>query len=142
MNRIRLHTDYLGFRLYLVGEDGFARDAAGRYIVHVLISRIGEPRVHSVRIPNCVAWSSQEAEKLSWAHGRRLVDEKLFPLPQPATLAGALMYLAERGYSWKPDRFGADADDVPTPVMASVEPRVRKQPQLRRPVVEDYLALA
>jgi hypothetical protein len=111
MNRIRLHLDYRGFRLHLVGEDGFARDAHGRYIVHILISEIGVDRVIHVRLPNCAAWTSDEAEKLSWTYGRQLIDEKIFPLPAPKTLAAALLALAESGFSWKPDRFSLGEAD-------------------------------
>lgn len=105
---MKLHQDYKGYRLYLIGEDGFARDYAGRFIVHVMISKVGANALHVVRIPNCTAWTSDEAEKLSAEHGKRLIDEGAFPMPERRGLAAELLLFSALGPCWKPDRFRTD----------------------------------
>jgi hypothetical protein len=79
MNRLKLHKDYLGFRLYMIGEDGFERDRFGRYFVHVLVSEIGSQDLYRIPIPKSYAWTSQEAEKLSWEHGMLLIEQGRIP---------------------------------------------------------------
>lgn len=108
---MKLHQDYRGYRLYLIGEDGFAKDDAGRFIVHVMIGKVGANELHVVRIPNCTAWTCEEAEKLSREHGKRLIEEGAFPMPERRGLAAELLLFSALGPCWKPDRFGAEETD-------------------------------
>jgi hypothetical protein len=105
MSQSKLHKDYLGHRLYPVGEDDFARDKDGHYVVHVLVGEIGSPQIHTVRFPRCCARTAKEAEKLSWEHGMRVIEEGLISMPKVRQLGMELASIEMQhpnGTGWWP----------------------------------------
>lgn len=72
-------TLYKGFRIHLLEEDDFTKDAQDRYLVHVHITKPGMLAASQLEVPGCFASTLEQAQELSVAQAMRIIDAGLDP---------------------------------------------------------------
>ena len=70
------YTLYKGYKLYYPMGHDLLKDCDGRYAVYVVFSSPYSNVVERVVVPGCFVDTLREAEKLSLAHARRMIDER------------------------------------------------------------------
>lgn len=73
----RSFTIYKGYRIHLLEEPDFRRDAKGRYVVSVHIEKPQLDSTNHIEIPDCFASSLEEAQQVSVEQAMRIIDGRL-----------------------------------------------------------------
>ena len=76
----RSFTLYKGFRIHLLEEADFRKDATGRYIVCVHIEKPQLDNLRHFEVPQCFASTLEEAQQVSVEQAMRLIDGRPGPM--------------------------------------------------------------
>jgi hypothetical protein len=67
-------TIYKGYRIFLLEERDFRRNADGRYAVSVHIEKPELENMKHIEVPDCFASSLEEAQQMSVEQAMRIID--------------------------------------------------------------------
>jgi hypothetical protein len=73
----RSFTIYKGYRIFLLEEGDFRKDAKGRFAISVHIEKPELENTRHVEVPDCYASSLEEAQQMSVEQAMRIIDGRL-----------------------------------------------------------------
>lgn len=68
-------TQYKGYRIYYPLAHDLLKDSDGRYAVYVVLSRPWSNNIERFVVPGCFAPTFLEAQRLSIAQAKQLIDQ-------------------------------------------------------------------